>query len=125
MRVVGFEHHDRHEYQHQHWRQQNGVGQGQAFPGHVHEDGHDQTSLQHHEQQDQRPSEIAVETKVVDEIGTGAENEQPSPDHEIELDRVLLALCVRSSWCERVMRMSLQRMLLLFQMYRYVCHATT
>jgi hypothetical protein len=38
-----------------------------------------------------------MEAKVVDEIGAGAENEQPSPDHEIELDRVLLAFCVCSS----------------------------
>jgi hypothetical protein len=38
-----------------------------------------------------------MEAKVVDEIGAGAEDEQPSPDHQIELDRVLLALCVRGS----------------------------
>src|SRR6202047_2533659 len=125
MRVVGFEHHDCHEYQHQHRRQQDGVGQGQPLPGHVHEDSDDQASLQHHEQQDQRPSEIAMEAKVVDEIGAGAENEQPSPDHEIELDRVLLALCLRGSRCECVMHMTVQRMLLSFHMYRCVCHAPT
>src|ERR1700738_751692 len=99
MRVVGFEHHDRHKHQHQHRRQQDGVGQGQPLPGHVHEDGDDQASLQHHEEQDQRPSEIAMKAKVVDEIGAGAENEQPCPDYEIKLDRVLLSLCVRDSRC--------------------------
>jgi hypothetical protein len=40
---------------------------------------------------------MTMEAEVVDEIGAGAENEQPSPDNEIELDRVLLALCVRGS----------------------------
>src|SRR3979490_1168319 len=120
MRVVGFEHHDRHKYQHQHRRQQDGIGQGQPLPGHVHEDGDDQASLQHHEQQDQRPSEMAMQSKVVDEIGAGAENEQPSPDYEIELDRVLLALCVRGSWCESLMHVNVQRRLLSFDMYRCV-----
>src|SRR5258708_17981158 len=97
VRVVGFEHHDRHKHQHQQRRQQDGVGQGQPLPGHVHEDGDDEASLQHYEQQDQRPSEIAMEAKVVDEIGAGAEDEQPPPDHEVKLDRMLLALCVRGS----------------------------
>ena len=69
VRVFGFENHDGDEDQHRHWRQQDGVDQGQPLPGHVHEDGDDQARLQHHEQQDQRPSEIAVEAKVVDEIG--------------------------------------------------------
>src|SRR6266481_7946012 len=68
---------------------------------------------------------MAMEAKVVDEIGAGAENEQPSPDHEIKLDWMLLALCVRGSRCECVMRVSLQRVLLRFQMYRDVCHAAT
>src|ERR1700704_864902 len=125
VRVIRFEHHDRYKYQHQPRRQQDGIGQGQPLPGHVHEDGDDQASLQHHEQQDQRPSEIAMEAKVVDEIGAGAEDEQPSPDHEIELDRVLLALCLRGSRCDPVMHMSAQRMLLSFYVYRCVCHAPT
>jgi hypothetical protein len=47
-----------------------------------------------------------MESKVVDEIGAGAEDEQPSPDHEIELDRVLLALCLRGARCECIMRMN-------------------
>jgi hypothetical protein len=63
----------------------------------VHENTDDHAGLQHHEQQDQRPSEIAMEAKVVDEIGAGAEHEQPSPDHEIELDRMLLTLGVRGA----------------------------
>jgi hypothetical protein len=63
----------------------NGVGQGQPLPGHVHEDGDDQPGLKHHEQQDQRPSEIAMEAKVVDEIEPVLRHEQPSPDHEISL----------------------------------------
>src|SRR5882757_2952783 len=123
VRVVGFEHHYRHKHQHQHRREQDGIGQGQPLPGHVHEDGDDQASLQHHEQQDQRPSEIAVEAKVVDEIGAGAEDEQPSPDHEIELDRVLLALCVRGARYGRLMQMNVKRRL--FYLHRCVCHAPT
>jgi len=47
-----------------------------------------------------------VQAEVVDEIGAGAEDEQPSPDHEIELDRVLLPLYVRGSCRDCVMRMS-------------------
>src|SRR6516165_9617801 len=108
VRVVGFEHHDRYKYQHQHRRKQDGVGQCQPLPGHVHEDGDDQAGLQHHEQHDQGPPEIAMDAKVVDHIGAGAEDEQPTPDHEIELDRVLLASCVRGCWSEH---MSLQQML--------------
>jgi hypothetical protein len=40
---------------------------------------------------------MAMQSKVVDEIGAGAQHEQPSPDYKIELDRVLLALCVRGA----------------------------
>src|SRR6202171_3498766 len=125
VRVLGFEHHDRHKYQHQHRRQQDGIGQGQPLPGHVHEDGDDQASLQHHKEQDQRPSGITVDAKVVDEIGTGAKNEQPSPDHEIELDRMLLALCLRGCWCKGLMHVNMPRRLFPFDMYRCVCHAPT
>src|SRR5206468_6933302 len=49
---------------------------------------------------------------------------QPSPDHEIELDGVLLTLCMRGGNCDCVTHMGLQR-LLCFQMYRHVCHAPT
>jgi hypothetical protein len=56
----------------------------------VHEDGDDQPGLQHHEEQDQRPSEIALNAEVIDQIGAGAEDEQQSPDDEIEPDRMLL-----------------------------------
>src|SRR5260370_797243 len=66
-----------------------------------------------------------MEAKVVDEIGAGAEHEQPSPDHEIKLDWMLLALCVRGFRCECVMHVNLRRVLLRFQMYRDVCHAAT
>src|SRR6185369_16766566 len=52
VRVLGFEHHDGHEDQHGHWRQQDGIGQSQPLPGHVHEHGDDQAGLQDHEQQD-------------------------------------------------------------------------
>ena len=103
MRVVGFEYHDRHKYQHKYRRQQDRVGQGQPLPGHVHEDGDDEAGLQYHEQTDQRPPEIAVYAELVDQIGAGAEDEQPSPDHEIELDRVLLALYVPGCRRERIM----------------------
>jgi hypothetical protein len=37
---------------------------------------------------------MTMDAKEVDEIGAGAENEQPCPDHEIELDRVLRGLIV-------------------------------
>jgi hypothetical protein len=40
---------------------------------------------------------MAMEAKIVDEIGAGAEDEQPSPDHKVKLDRMLLPLCVRGS----------------------------
>src|SRR5438477_12504509 len=66
-----------------------------------------------------------MEAKVVDEIGAGTENEQPSPDHEIKLDRMLLALGVRGCRCKCVMHVSLQQILLSFQLYRCVCHAAT
>jgi hypothetical protein len=91
----------------------------------VHENGDDQASLQHHEQQDQRPSEMALDAKKVDEIGAGAEDEQPSPDDEIELDRVLLALCVRRSRYDGVVHISLKRMWGSFDMYSRVCHVPT
>src|SRR5207245_1705464 len=89
-RVVRFEHHDAHKHQHQHWRDQNGIRQGQPLPGHVHEDRDNQACLQNHEQEDQRPPEVSMDTEVVDEIRASAEDKQPSPDHEIKLNRVLL-----------------------------------
>src|SRR5713101_5907485 len=89
-RVVRFEHHDAHKHQHQHRRYQNGIHQGQPLPGHMHKDRDNQACLQNHEQEDERPSEVSMETEVVDEIRASAEDKQPSPDHEIKLYRVLL-----------------------------------
>src|SRR5688572_31536662 len=37
--------------------------------------------------------------EIVDEVGERAEDEQPSPHHEIKLDRVLLSLMVHSGSC--------------------------
>ena len=89
-RVIRLQHHHRHEHQHQYRRQDDRIDQRQPLPGHVHEDGDDQPGLQHHEDQDQRPSQISLQTDIVDHVGAGAEDEQPCPDHEIELDRMLL-----------------------------------
>ena len=44
-------------------REQDGVDQRQPLPGHVHEDGDDQPGLQHHEEQDQGPAQVALEWK--------------------------------------------------------------
>src|SRR3990172_6455026 len=57
----------------------------------MHEDGDNQARLQYHEQEDQRPSEIALDVKIVDEIGESTENKQPCPHHKIELDRMFLS----------------------------------
>jgi hypothetical protein len=55
---------------------------------------------------------MAMQAKEIDEIGAGAEDEQPSPDHEIEFDRVLLTFCVLGCDCAR--HISVQRRLLSF-----------
>src|SRR6267142_1632767 len=73
-------------------RDQNGIHQGQALPEHVHEDGHDQPRFQQHEGDDQKPSEITLKVEVVDKIRRRAENEQQSPNLEIDADRMLLPL---------------------------------
>ena len=74
---------------------QDGVGQRQALPDHVHEDRDDQPGLDQHEEQDQRPPQIALQADVVDHVGAGAEHEQPAPDDEVDLQRMVLALLVR------------------------------
>src|SRR5215469_2240459 len=84
-RVIRFKSHDRNKHQDQHRRNQNGVGQSQALPGHVHENSDDQARLQDHEEQDERPPQISLEMKVVDKIGARTENEEPRPNDEIEL----------------------------------------
>ncbi|EGE57386.1 hypothetical protein RHECNPAF_4310010 [Rhizobium etli CNPAF512] len=97
-RIVRFRYHQRDEDQHQHRRQQDGVDERQPFPGHVHEDGDDEAGLQHHEQQDQRPPEIALDAEIIDHVGGRAEHEEQAPDEEVEPDRVLLSgmcLCMR------------------------------
>src|SRR5712672_4847833 len=67
----------------QHRRDQNGIHHGQPLPEHVHEDGNDQPRLQQHEQDDQKPPEVTLKVEVVDQIRRGAQNEQQSPDLEI------------------------------------------
>jgi hypothetical protein len=54
-----------------------------------------QARLHNHEQQDQKPPEISMNAKVVDEIRASAQDKQPAPDHQIKLNRVLLSLFVR------------------------------
>src|SRR5206468_5171838 len=78
----------------QHGRDQNGIHQGEPLPEHVHEDCNDQPRLQQHEQDDQKPPEVTLEVEVVNEIRRRAENEQQSPDLEIDTDRMLLPLYV-------------------------------
>jgi hypothetical protein len=55
--------------------------------------------MKNHEQQDQRPSEISLKAKVVDEIRASAQDKQPAPDDQIKLNRVLLSLFVRPFLC--------------------------
>src|SRR6266508_4272430 len=98
-RIVRFKYHDAHKHQHQHRRDQNCIRHGPPLPGHVHEDPDNQACLQNHEREDQRPSEISMEMEVIDQIGTGAEDKQPPPDHEIQLNRVLLSFYVRDYPC--------------------------
>jgi hypothetical protein len=44
--------------------------------------------------EDERPPEVTLEVEIVDEIRRGAENEQQSPDLEIDAERMLLPLNV-------------------------------
>src|SRR5689334_12461463 len=89
-RIVRFKDHDPDEDQDQCRRDDDRVEQRQALPSHVHEDRDDQAGLQDHEDQDQRPAQIADKAEIVDQVGAGAQNEQPSPYHQIELDRMML-----------------------------------
>ena len=62
-----------------------------------------------HEHDDQQPPEVTLEVEVVDKIGRRAENEQQSPDLEIDAERMLLpfdvmlsaaaAACPGRGWC--------------------------
>src|SRR5712691_461059 len=90
--VIRFKCSDAQKDHQQHRRDQDGVHQGQPLPEHVHEDGNDQPRLQQHEQDDQKPPEVALEVKVVNQIRRRAENKQQSPDLEIDTDRMLLPL---------------------------------
>src|SRR5881628_2767590 len=92
--VIRFKRSDAQKYHQQHRRDQNGIYHGQPLPEHVHEDGNDQPCLQQHEQDDQKPPEVALEVEVVNQIRRRAENEQQSPDLEIDADRMLLPLYV-------------------------------
>jgi hypothetical protein len=58
----------------------------------MHEDRDDQPGFQDHEQQDQEPTEIAMQAKVIDQVGASAKDEQPPPDDKIKLDGMLLPL---------------------------------
>src|SRR5258707_11349726 len=90
--VVRLERSDAQENHQQHRRDQNGIHHGQPLPEHVHEDGHDQPRLEQHEHDDQEPPQVALEVEIVDQIGCRAENEQQSPDLEINADRMLLPI---------------------------------
>src|SRR6266581_7137641 len=92
--VIRFKCPDAQKHHQQYGRDQNGIHQGQPLPEHVHEDGDDQPCLQQHEQDDQKPPEVALEVEVVNQIRRRAENKQQSPDLEIDADRMLLSLYV-------------------------------
>ena len=51
-------------------------------------------ALGSHEDQDERPSQVALQPDIVDEIGGGAQDEKPAPDDEIDLERVMLVQAV-------------------------------
>src|SRR6266853_2340102 len=92
--VVRFERSDAQQHHQQQRRDQNGIHHGQPLPEHVHEDRNDQPCLQQHEQDDQKPPEVTLKVEVVNKIRRRAENEQQSPDLEINPDRMLLPLYV-------------------------------
>src|SRR2546421_7149474 len=92
--VIRLERSDSQKNHQQHSRDQNGIHHGQPLPEHVHENGHDQPRLQQHEHDDQEPPEVTLKVEVVDKIRRRAENEQQSPDLEIDADRMLLPLYV-------------------------------
>src|SRR6266511_44356 len=56
-------------------------------------------AFKNHKQEDEKPSEVSMETEVVDEIRASAQDKQPSPDHEIKLNRVLLPFDVCDCLC--------------------------
>ena len=45
------------------------------------------------------PPEIALEVEVVDQVGAGAKDEEPAPDDQIELDRMLLSSACAVACC--------------------------
>src|SRR5206468_8285678 len=92
--VVRFECSNAQKHHQQQRRDQNRIHHGQPLPEHVHEDGHDQPRFQQHEGDDQKPPEVTLKVEVVNKIRRRAENEQQSPDLEIDADRMLLPLCV-------------------------------
>ena len=51
---------------------------------------HDDPGLQHHENQDQGPPQIALDLIKIHHVGERAEDEQPPPDPQIGTDRVFL-----------------------------------
>src|SRR5882724_1425548 len=92
--VVRLERSDAQKNHQQHRRDQNGIHHGEPLPEHVHEDGNDQPCLQQHEQDDQKPPEVTLKVEVVNQVRRRAENEQQSPDLQINADRMLLTLYV-------------------------------
>src|SRR3546814_1617804 len=69
--------------------------QRQPLPHHVHENGDDQPRLQHHEYEDQRPSEHTLHVKIIDHVGHRAQHEEIAPHFQIDADRVM-AVAMRS-----------------------------
>jgi hypothetical protein len=61
-----------------------------SLPHHVHEDGDDQSRLQHHEREYQEPSEVALNVEIVDGVRGGGKNEQQPPDLEIDAEWMVL-----------------------------------
>src|SRR3546814_2935629 len=56
---------------------------------HVHENGDDQPRLQHHEYEDQRPSEHTLHVTIIDHVGRRAQHEEIAPPFQIDADRVM------------------------------------
>src|SRR5438309_1905766 len=96
--VIRLERSDAQQHHQQQRRDQNGIHHGQPLPEHVHEDRNDQPCFQQHEQDDQEPPEVTLKVEVVNKIRRRAEDEQQSPDLEINADRMLLPLCVCCDW---------------------------
>lgn len=93
--VVAFVSHEPDEDQDGDRRHQYGQLQRQPLPLHVHENRHDESGLHQHEDEDQRPAQISLQLKIVHHVGKETDDEQQSPDPEIDAERMLLPFLAR------------------------------